>query len=143
MAIGMSRASRKSRSPHPARPSPACCSFCGKTQDEVKRIIAGPSVYICDLCVGVCATIIGREEGKAAAQLGVFTKSTNEVEKCLALLRELRNAGLIDEAEHKAKARKLLTEEPQPVAPPPEETEREGQTRTTPPQRQKRRPQAA
>ena len=34
------------------------CSFCGKTQDQVKRLIAGPGVYICDECVDVCADII-------------------------------------------------------------------------------------
>jgi len=37
------------------------CSFCGKSQAEVKKIIAGPGVYICDSCVTVCKTIIERE----------------------------------------------------------------------------------
>jgi len=37
------------------------CSFCGKSQTEVKKIIAGPGVYICDSCVNVCKTIIDRE----------------------------------------------------------------------------------
>jgi ATP-dependent Clp protease ATP-binding subunit ClpX len=37
------------------------CSFCGKSQAEVKKIIAGPGVYICDSCVTVCKTIIDRE----------------------------------------------------------------------------------
>lgn len=37
------------------------CSFCGKSQAEVKKIIAGPGVYICDSCVSVCKTIIDRE----------------------------------------------------------------------------------
>ena len=37
------------------------CSFCGKTQPEVKKMIAGPGVYICDGCVTVCKTIIDRE----------------------------------------------------------------------------------
>ncbi len=37
------------------------CSFCGKSQAEVKKIIAGPGVYICDSCVNVCKTIIERE----------------------------------------------------------------------------------
>lgn len=37
------------------------CSFCGKTQNEVKKLIAGPDVFICDSCVGVCKTIIDRE----------------------------------------------------------------------------------
>ena len=34
------------------------CSFCGKTQDNVKKIVAGPGVYICDECIGICKTII-------------------------------------------------------------------------------------
>ena len=34
------------------------CSFCGKTQEEVERIIAGPGVYICDECIKVCTNII-------------------------------------------------------------------------------------
>lgn len=42
------------------------CSFCGKTQDQVKRIIAGPGVHICDECVGLCSEII-EEEIKANA----------------------------------------------------------------------------
>ncbi len=37
------------------------CSFCGKSQNEVKKLIAGPAVYICDSCVNVCKTIIDRE----------------------------------------------------------------------------------
>ncbi len=37
------------------------CSFCGKSQTEVKKIIAGPGVYICDSCVNVCKTIIDGE----------------------------------------------------------------------------------
>ena len=41
------------------------CSFCGKTQREVKKLIAGPSVYICDECIDLCNDII-REEGQKA-----------------------------------------------------------------------------
>lgn len=37
------------------------CSFCGKTQDQVKRLIAGPNVYICDECVDLCQEIITEE----------------------------------------------------------------------------------
>ena len=40
------------------------CSFCGKNQNEVRRLIAGPSVYICDECVDLCNDII-TEEGQA------------------------------------------------------------------------------
>ena len=38
------------------------CSFCGKSQHEVRKLIAGPSVFICDECIELCNDII-REEG--------------------------------------------------------------------------------
>jgi ATP-dependent Clp protease ATP-binding subunit ClpX len=41
------------------------CSFCGKSQHEVRKLIAGPTVFICDECVELCMDII-REEGKAS-----------------------------------------------------------------------------
>ena len=42
------------------------CSFCGKTQDQVKKLIAGPDVFICDECVELCNEILDEEffEGK-------------------------------------------------------------------------------
>ena len=50
------------------------CSFCGKSQDEVKKLIAGPSVYICDECTQLCNEIIVEEysqetEEEAAGEL--------------------------------------------------------------------------
>lgn len=38
-----------------------CCSFCGKSQKEVRKLIAGPSVYVCDECVELCNEIITEE----------------------------------------------------------------------------------
>ena len=37
------------------------CSFCGKSEREVRKLIAGPSVYICDECIGLCNDIIADE----------------------------------------------------------------------------------
>ena len=37
------------------------CSFCGKSQHEVKKLIAGPSVFICDECIDLCNDIIAEE----------------------------------------------------------------------------------
>ena len=37
------------------------CSFCNKTQDQVRKLIAGPGAYICDECVGICSEIIMEE----------------------------------------------------------------------------------
>lgn len=41
------------------------CSFCGKNQQEIKKLIAGPSVYICDQCVSLCSEIIAEEKKDA------------------------------------------------------------------------------
>lgn len=43
------------------------CSFCGKIQDEVKKLVAGPGVYICDECVELCNDILTEELQDAAA----------------------------------------------------------------------------
>ncbi len=43
------------------------CSFCGKSQNEVRKLIAGPSVFICDECVDLCNDIIREEDSGSAA----------------------------------------------------------------------------
>ena len=43
------------------RPGNLVCSFCGKSQDEVRKLIAGPTVYICDECIDLCNDIIAEE----------------------------------------------------------------------------------
>ncbi len=45
------------------------CSFCGKNQKEVKKLIAGPAVYICDECIQLCSEIIEEETEKEAGDL--------------------------------------------------------------------------
>ena len=37
------------------------CSFCGKSHAEVRKLIAGPGVYICDSCINVCKNILDKE----------------------------------------------------------------------------------
>ncbi|MBR9985598.1 MAG: ATP-dependent Clp protease ATP-binding subunit ClpX [Desulfosarcina sp.] len=44
------------------------CSFCGKNQKEVKKLIAGPAVYICDECIQLCSEIIEEENEKEAGE---------------------------------------------------------------------------
>jgi hypothetical protein len=44
------------------------CSFCGKNQREVKKLIAGPTVYICDECIGLCNDIIAEEIEREAGE---------------------------------------------------------------------------
>ncbi len=39
------------------------CSFCGKSQEQVRRLIAGPQVYICDECIDLCREMIAEEQG--------------------------------------------------------------------------------
>ncbi|MDZ4676282.1 MAG: ATP-dependent Clp protease ATP-binding subunit ClpX [Oligoflexia bacterium] len=46
------------------------CSFCGKTQKEVKKLIAGPSVYICDECIDLCNDIIIEEKEREEVRSG-------------------------------------------------------------------------
>ena len=45
------------------------CSFCGKSQREVKKLIAGPTVYICDECIDLCNDIIAEEGAKDESQI--------------------------------------------------------------------------
>jgi len=45
------------------------CSFCGKNQKEVTKLIAGPAVYICDECIQLCSEIIDEESEKATAKI--------------------------------------------------------------------------
>ena len=46
------------------------CSFCGKSQHEVKKLIAGPSVFICDECIDLCTDIIQEEIAKLPKEEG-------------------------------------------------------------------------
>jgi ATP-dependent Clp protease ATP-binding subunit ClpX len=60
------------------------CSFCGKEQDAVKRLVAGPGVYICDECISLCTEIIAEEPGQAdkPTPIGEIPKPT-EIKKIL------------------------------------------------------------
>jgi ATP-dependent Clp protease ATP-binding subunit ClpX len=73
------------------------CSFCGKSQEEVKRLIAGPAAYICDECIDLCNDII-LEEGAAEQSKGY---------KRLLTPREL-NQKLDDYIIGQTKAKKIL-----------------------------------
>src|SRR5262245_56814486 len=46
------------------------CSFCGKSQKEVRKLIAGPTVYICDECIGLCNDLCAAEKAKTEQPLG-------------------------------------------------------------------------
>ncbi len=42
--------------------SPLCCSFCGKSQHEVKKLIVGPKVFICNECIDLCSSIVSSDK---------------------------------------------------------------------------------
>ena len=46
------------------------CSFCGKSQNDVRKLIAGPTVYICDECIALCNDIIAEEVEKDEPSTG-------------------------------------------------------------------------
>src|SRR6476661_2343275 len=59
---------RKKRTSNRSQPTPMArasnltmCSFCGKSHAEVRKLIAGPGVYICDSCINVCKGILDKE----------------------------------------------------------------------------------
>ena len=61
-----------------------CCSFCGKSQREVRKLIAGPTVYICDECIGLCNDIIAEEVQKDDPVPGlVSVPKPHEIRKVL------------------------------------------------------------
>jgi hypothetical protein len=47
---------------------PLYCSFCGKSQHEVRKLIAGPTVFICDACVEVCRDIVAEAEPQTVTE---------------------------------------------------------------------------
>jgi ATP-dependent Clp protease ATP-binding subunit ClpX len=59
------------------------CSFCGKGQDEVKKLIAGPTVYICDECVGLCNEIIDEELHVLDKEVSKKLPTPSEIHKFL------------------------------------------------------------
>lgn len=63
------------------------CSFCGKSQHEVRKLIAGPSVYVCDECIALCNEIIHEEikEGQGAAATESLQKLPTPIEICKTL----------------------------------------------------------
>ncbi len=63
------------------------CSFCGKTQDEVGRIIEGPGVYICDACINFCNTLL---YGDAVEEQKPRRKSNKEKEFVLPKPKEIK-----------------------------------------------------
>ncbi|HEY1710002.1 MAG TPA: ClpX C4-type zinc finger protein [Rhizomicrobium sp.] len=71
---------------HP--PGTLFCSFCGKSQHDVKKLIAGPAVAICDACVGLCTKIVADTPDPDPANPPKIEWPDNmESEKLLGLLK--------------------------------------------------------
>ena len=62
------------------------CSFCGKTQDQVERMISGPGVYICDTCVELCMDIV---EGIPTKQKAITPKPAKKLPKPMEIKKAL------------------------------------------------------
>ncbi len=60
------------------------CSFCGKSQHEVRVLVAGPTVFICDECVELCSDTVRERTGKALTPTEAFNK-------CFNMIGELTN----------------------------------------------------
>jgi len=65
------------------------CSFCGKSQPEVKKLISGPGVYICDSCVMVCKAIVDREATTMATTPAIDKRPTFRLAKPSEIKRTL------------------------------------------------------
>lgn len=66
------------------------CSFCGKTQDQVKKLIAGPEVYICDECVELCNEILDEEFFENKDKDGIAEKGEKAEEKPIPKPAEIK-----------------------------------------------------
>ena len=63
--------------------NPLYCSFCGKSQHEVRKLIAGPTVFICDECVELCMDIIGEENKSSLTKSGDDIPTPKAIRKAL------------------------------------------------------------
>lgn len=63
-----------------------CCSFCGKSQDEVTRLVEGPGVYICDNCIQFCSSLLFEDETAARSR----SKKPQEKEFVLPKPQEIK-----------------------------------------------------
>lgn len=76
------RTSSSADGPGPAPQRTLYCSFCGKTQHEVRKLVSGPAVFICDECIDLCTDIVDdplRDEELSRLMEGDRTMSTEEL----------------------------------------------------------------
>ena len=80
----------------------AACSFCMKPNTQVRKLIAGPGVYICDECVDLCAQILSGERGESSERgqrpLPPMWEQFERAEQALDLMPKMAAAGAQAEA---------------------------------------------
>src|SRR5215216_5353243 len=111
---GDERALSPVSTPDPAVPRTLYCSFCGKSQHDVRKLIAGPSVYICDECVELCLDIIreGAPIWKVLSLLSAAEESGSDAYR--AALERVRDnstedvASYVEQSRHFAEHNRLI-----------------------------------
>jgi hypothetical protein len=86
----MSLWKKRGKAPAPSPEAALRCSFCNLSQRDVKKLIAGPSVYICNECVGTCQDIIAEDAALAAPDDRPAPPSPPETQATCLLCRQLR-----------------------------------------------------
>src|SRR5947209_20235308 len=71
--------------------TPLHCTFCGKSQHEVRKLIAGPTVFICDECVELCMDIISEENKSSLVKSRDGVPTPKEIRKVLKAMSLARN----------------------------------------------------
>jgi ClpX C4-type zinc finger protein len=101
----------------PDRRGPTRCSFCGKTEQQVRSIVSGPGVYICDGCVYLCVEVLNEEhipnEAPKADQISALQAEIRRLHGLLRLesqlVKDLRVESEQLKARPKTKPRSRLT----------------------------------
>jgi hypothetical protein len=70
----------------------AACSFCGKSRDDVRKLVAGPSVHICDECIELCKSILVEELDTAGVHQSTSIKATNREHRLCGICMEERES---------------------------------------------------
>jgi hypothetical protein len=89
--------------PDNPEPTPAGCSFCGRAAADVRKIISGPGIHICDGCVAACVAILEQDDGTSTAAVPEWADLTDEE----LLARLPRIAATADQVETGLRARVL------------------------------------
>jgi len=70
----------------------AACSFCGKSENEVRKLVAGPSVHICDECIELCKNILVEELDTGGVRKSKSAKATSREKRLCGICMEERES---------------------------------------------------